>query len=561
MGKKERQKQIKSQKAPPKKALSGNQTFNANVYLIACILITILISFIRFGLIDVPLERDEGEYAYFGKLILEGIAPYKIAYNMKLPGTYVMYSLFMGVFGTSVSGIHFGLIIMNAATMLFLFFGFRKLFNGPIAFVTSSVYGLMAISPAFLGFAAHATHFVNLFVAIGILFLANYFDKGKSKFAFLTGVMLGIAFLMKKQAVFFIIFGAIAILMPLIMHRPRSIKNIFLNGIIYSAGVILPYILTVLLLLTAGAFDKFWFWTVKYASKYAAGVSFSKGMENLIGVFKPMWNEFEFFWILFFAGIIITGFSGWSTRQKLIAWLFALFAFFSICPGLHFRPHYFISLLPAVGLLGGISLYYLQTLLSRFMKAKVAASISFILLIIAGATALSGDKEYYFAPDPIEVSKNVYGLNPFIESLEIAKYIEANAGPQDKVAIIGSEPQILFYANRRSATGYIYTYPLVEINDYNIKMQEEMIAEIEKSDPKIVVYCNVTSSWLRKPGSPELIFEWNNKFLKKSYELTGVVDMFDSGQTIYKWENDARAYQRKGEHILIFRKKTKAGID
>ena len=37
--------------------------------------------------------------------------------------------------------------------------------------------------------------------------------------------------------------------------------------------------------------------------------------------------------------------------------------------------------------------------------------------------------------------------------------------------------------------------------------------------------------------------------------------MFESDPTIYKWENDARAYQRKGEHILIFRKKTKAGID
>ena len=139
MSKKERQKQIKSQKVPPKKVLFGKQTFNDSVYLIACILVTILIFFIRFGLIGVPLERDEGEYAYFGKLILEGVAPYKTAYNMKLPGTYVMYSLFMGVFGTNISGIHFGLTIMNAATMLFLFFGFRKLFNGPIALLKKAM--------------------------------------------------------------------------------------------------------------------------------------------------------------------------------------------------------------------------------------------------------------------------------------------------------------------------------------------------------------------------------------------------------------------------------------
>lgn len=35
-----------------------------------------------------PLERDEGEYAYAGQLMLQGIPPYQLAYNMKLPGTY-----------------------------------------------------------------------------------------------------------------------------------------------------------------------------------------------------------------------------------------------------------------------------------------------------------------------------------------------------------------------------------------------------------------------------------------------------------------------------------------
>jgi hypothetical protein len=44
-------------------------------------------SMIRFRLRDMPLERDEGEYAYAGQLLLEGIPPYQLAYNMKLPGT------------------------------------------------------------------------------------------------------------------------------------------------------------------------------------------------------------------------------------------------------------------------------------------------------------------------------------------------------------------------------------------------------------------------------------------------------------------------------------------
>ena len=41
---------------------------------------------IRIRLLGIPLERDEGEYAYAGQLILQGIPPYKLAYNMKFPG-------------------------------------------------------------------------------------------------------------------------------------------------------------------------------------------------------------------------------------------------------------------------------------------------------------------------------------------------------------------------------------------------------------------------------------------------------------------------------------------
>jgi len=44
---------------------------------------------VRIRLLGIPLERDEGEYAYAGQLFLQGIPPYKLAYSMKLPGTYV----------------------------------------------------------------------------------------------------------------------------------------------------------------------------------------------------------------------------------------------------------------------------------------------------------------------------------------------------------------------------------------------------------------------------------------------------------------------------------------
>ncbi|MEI7808576.1 MAG: hypothetical protein WCJ07_08850, partial [Verrucomicrobiota bacterium] len=39
-----------------------------------------LVAAARLRLLNFPLERDEGEYAYAGQLILQGFPPYELAY-------------------------------------------------------------------------------------------------------------------------------------------------------------------------------------------------------------------------------------------------------------------------------------------------------------------------------------------------------------------------------------------------------------------------------------------------------------------------------------------------
>src|SRR5215467_1823348 len=92
--------------------------------------LTILLVFaIRVRLRQMPLERDEGEYAYAGQLILHGVPPYKEAYNMKLPGTYAAYAVIMAVFGQTPGGIHTGLALVNAASIILIYLIGRKLLD------------------------------------------------------------------------------------------------------------------------------------------------------------------------------------------------------------------------------------------------------------------------------------------------------------------------------------------------------------------------------------------------------------------------------------------------
>src|SRR5438552_14930481 len=55
-------------------------------WALATIVLTLVVA-IRIRLLGIPLERDAGEYAYAGQLILQGIPTYKLAYNMQFPGT------------------------------------------------------------------------------------------------------------------------------------------------------------------------------------------------------------------------------------------------------------------------------------------------------------------------------------------------------------------------------------------------------------------------------------------------------------------------------------------
>jgi hypothetical protein len=157
--------------------------------------------------------------------------------------------------------------------------------------------------------------------------------------------------------------------------------------------------------------------------------------------------------------------------------------------------------------------------------------------------------------EPLEVSKTYYGANPFVESVEIADYIKRNSTTADKIAIMGSEPQIFLYADRRSATGYVYTYSLVEHQAYNLQMQKEMIREIETEKPKFIVSCVVHYSWLRNPGTPSLIFDWFTKYAQDNYTVVGIADMQPTG-SVYKWDAEAFTYSPKSENfVLVFKKK------
>lgn len=547
-----------SKKKSANSSMLSNITGSHNFYSVLLGLVVLAVLVVRWRFVNMPLERDEGEYAYFGHLILNGITPYMEAYNMKLPGIYYMYALIMAVFGESFKGIHTGFLLMNAGTMILLYAAVKKFFNPLTGIITAGFYGLMAMSMNVLGFAAHATHFSVFFVSLALFFFSKYEEKRTLLFAILTGAMFGMAFLMKQQAVYFILFGGIVFVIFEFLEKPVRIPRIALNTLSFSAGVFIPYILVLIVMFATGTFEKFWFWTVQYASKYVSGVPWSEGKNLLSMTFNPLWNEFQWIWLLAIAGAVIVSISEFTIKQKIFALSFSLFAFLATTPGFFFRQHYFVVFLPATALMGAITLDFIGRLITKQIKVNaVGVTLPLVILFFLFSSTISKGKFYYSTENPVGLCKAVYGSNPFTESVEIAKYIKANSSDTDMVAVLGSEPQIAFYADRKSATGHIYTYGLMELHEYNLKMQEEMISEIETNKPLFLVFCNVPFSWLSKKESPMKIFEWYGKYSQENYNVVGLVDIPDQGPSSIYWGTDAQRNPKNKNCVWVFKRKEK----
>ncbi len=324
----------------------------------ALLVVTVFFAFVRVWLRDIPLERDEGEFAYVGQLMLQGIPPYKIASNMKLPGTYAAYAAAMAVFGETASGIRIGLMLVNVAATILIFLLGKHLY-GPLAgAIAGMTYSFLSCRPAVLGVYAHATHFVVLAALAGLLLLLHAIDTGRTGLFFGSGVCFGVAFLMKQPGILFGVFAGFYWLWRE-WRRPFPWSKVLVRGGALFAGMVLPFGLTCLILFRAGVFSNFWFWTWSYAREYGSLIT-PREAWPLLRAGLP-WAVRPFvIWEIVALGLTAPLWSRYTRAHGGFVASFFLFSFLAICPGLYFRPHYFILWMPAAGLCAGIGIHKMK---------------------------------------------------------------------------------------------------------------------------------------------------------------------------------------------------------
>ena len=499
---------------------------------------------IRFHFRNLPLERDEGEYAYMGQLLLQGVAPYKIAFTMKLPGTCMAYAAMMAGFGQTPGGIRLGMIVVTTLCAILVFLLGRKLSGLLAGTIAGITYPFLAIRPGVLGMDGHATHFVVLFALVGILLLLRCMERERTILFFASGLSFGLAFLMKQPGIFFAVFAGACWLWHE-SQRGFHRERLAVAGSVFSAGVILPYTLTCLWLLHAGVFGSFWFWTWSYARAYGAILSLRDSWTLCLRWTLP-WAVRPF--VLWEMALIGLAAPLWSRRARpyggFVAGLFFT-SLLTVSMGLYFRPHYFIMLLPACAVCIGIAVDCAQCELRRLNFARLAF-VPLLVFAIAYVVAVRGQWESYFRLNSDALSRKFCSNGQACaDHVLVADFINAHASPQDEIGILGSEPEICFYTRLHCIGGYIYMYPLLEQQPFAKPMQADLVRTFESTRPRFIVYADNSWSWNWRPTFAENhgFLEWAWKFSHTGYQLVDAVPVTDTGsETSQLWGDRAMLY-------------------
>lgn len=538
--------------------------------ILALVLLTLVLAVnlvVRIRLLDAPLERDEGEHAYMAQTMLRGYAPWQLAYNMKLPGTDAAYAAFMAVLGESAVAIRLGLLLINTATVLLMLLLGRRLFGLPGGAAAGAAYCVLSFSQSVFGTMAHAPHFVVFFAVMATLVLLHPSPGVWRVFA--SGLLYGLAFLMKQPGIWFGVFGALYVAW-LCRRGGKPLARALARLAVFGAGVLLPYALLCLALWRAGVFARFWFWTVTLARAYAGQLPVADRITYFARGFPGIVGPNLFLWLLAGCGVLAASRNPPFRRAGRCTAALLAFSFLGVCTGNVFYPHYFILMLPAVALAcGGLVASGFQPLGPRREELRSRESASppsagpsrWLNALPLGCIALAclcsvyAQRDYLFRMSPDEFSRATYGLNPFPEAVEVGSYIRTHSEPGARIAVLGSEAEIYFYAHRQAATGYLFTYGLMERHQYAAPSQDDMIREIEAARPAYIVFVGVPTSWLVQPGSTQTVFQWASGYVRQ-YEVVGIIDILSGRPAIYKWGFEAAAYRPVSPaRMVVYRRK------
>ncbi|MDD5628182.1 MAG: glycosyltransferase family 39 protein [Elusimicrobia bacterium] len=460
---------------------------------------------LRAPIAGIFLERDEGEYAYIAQRWLRGEVPYRDSFDQKPPGVFLAYAGIERFSSGSPAAIHWGAQLYTLLTLCVVFLIGRRLFGWEVGCAAGALAAFMTVDHGLLGNSANCELFMLLPLAAAFLAALLAAERGSWRWAMASGACAGASLLFKQvaatDAVFYLAFLLCA---PGVSRKARAAAA-------FAAGAAAVWVPVLVYFAAHGAWAQFFDCVVGYNLSYAGGIPLSDYLRNFWGTFSRTLPGLLPVYLLALAGCV---WQAGPASPWIMGWVAC--SFLGACVGGYFRAHYYLQCVPALAVLAGSGLCGLP---QGWRPPRWAAAAAAAAAVLFGVLS----SPWYYGPgSAVAKCRRLYQDNPFPEATGVAHVIAERTTEQDRVFVFGSEPEILYYAGRRSATRYIFVYPLLTAAPDAAARQKEAMDEVRAARPKTIVTVFGRKSFLPSSASPMGIFG-EVKSLLKGYHILAVV--------------------------------------
>jgi 4-amino-4-deoxy-L-arabinose transferase-like glycosyltransferase len=444
---------------------------------------------LRLPSLQQPAGADQGLYGYVGQRILHGEVPYRDAWDQKPPGIHATYAILWAIWPDERVVAAADLAAAIATTLLLLALG-RRL-GPPGAGEIAALVFLFLGDPAWgrLGGVrarGQSEVFIGLVATFGFLMWRRAIERttppDRTKvYALLAGLAFGEAFVYKYNA------GAVlgAALLAAIWWRradplPLAARLRALVPAVAALAVGFAAIVAGMLAIFAvtGALDDLYHATISYNVFYSGETYASRlAMLTYLLRFPIEHARVDGLW---FAGglgcaiILVTAIlrGGRADAPDLAPVLWVAAACLAIAVnGSRGLPQYFLQAAPGLALAFGVALAWALPRMRPVARVLAIVVISVCVQRVVNFDKLFGYLRWDLSAWTGERSREDY-LARFggrdtgdkfsaLAVRELAAYLRANTAPDDTVLLLGFSPGALLQAERRSATRFFWSRPLI----------------------------------------------------------------------------------------------------
>jgi len=467
---------------------------------------------VRIPLLGVPFERDEGEYAYIAWRLGHSELPYRDWVDQKPPAIFWVYRAALSLPMNPIRAVHFAAFLFSATSACALFFLGLRFMNCFWAFCAATLFVLLSADPWVQGTAANTEIFMLLPLILSqISFFKSVEDPDlRTLSILLCGALIGVAICFKQVAV--VNWLLLLALYPVLAPSEKRGREAFLFAGLSTAGLMAILGCVSIYFWIRGGLSEFFQNVFTHNLEYIGAMTWSDRFHFCAETLARLAPTELLVWIFSGAGLVALIVTQKGERIVFLpGWLIT--SAIGISASGYFFPHYFQQWMPPIALLAASGAAWLSELnLCKNSWIPRAALIMFVTIL-----PLKTLWPFWFSYSPADAVREIYPGNFFAEMPTFAERIATVTSAEQRIFAFGAEPELLFYAQRVSATRYIFLFPLY--GPYR-NVREKQIAtteEIQRNSPAAAVY--VPNGLFFSAGTDQFFTEWSLSYLKANFEV------------------------------------------